>query len=290
MKYKGYLMNEFTAPRKSAPLPFIGQKRQFIRYLSPILKDNIPNDGEGWTIVDVFGGSGLLAHTAKCLLPRATVIYNDFDDYTTRLAHIADTNRLRRLIFDFFARLDLPKNAKLAPSAKADLLALIQNFDGFIDVQTIAAWILFGGNQVATLEALAKKDFYNRTKKSDCPPADDYLGGLIVTQNDYMTTLDNHKDTPKCLLLLDPPYILTNQNFYDKKNYFGMTSFLKLMDNIKPPYMLFGGSRSELLNYMHYLEQKDGEGWQRLGGFTLVQTKGCVNFNASYTDNMLVKF
>lgn len=47
-----------------APLPFVGQKRMFLKAFRTVL-DNIPNDGKGWTIVDVFGGSGLLAHTAK---------------------------------------------------------------------------------------------------------------------------------------------------------------------------------------------------------------------------------
>ena len=64
---------------KQAPLPFTGQKRMFLRHFKAILDEQIPGDGEGWTIVDTFGGSGLLSHTAKQLKPRARVIYNDFD-------------------------------------------------------------------------------------------------------------------------------------------------------------------------------------------------------------------
>lgn len=78
---------------KAAPLPFIGQKRMMIRHVEKILNQQITGDGEGWTIVDVFGGSGLLAHVAKALKPQATVINNDFDDYAQRLSHIDDTNR-----------------------------------------------------------------------------------------------------------------------------------------------------------------------------------------------------
>lgn len=50
---------------KQAPLPFVGQKRMFLAQVSQILNENITDDGQGWTIIDVFGGSGLLAHTAK---------------------------------------------------------------------------------------------------------------------------------------------------------------------------------------------------------------------------------
>ena len=44
----------------------------------------------------VFGGSGLLAHTAKRCKLAGRVIYNDYDDYASRLRQITDTNRLRR--------------------------------------------------------------------------------------------------------------------------------------------------------------------------------------------------
>ena len=48
-----------------APLPFTGQKRNFLKLFKQVLNDHIPGDGDGWTIVDAFGGSGLLSHTAK---------------------------------------------------------------------------------------------------------------------------------------------------------------------------------------------------------------------------------
>lgn len=60
---------------------------------------NIKNDGEGWTIIDTFGGSGLLSHVAKQLKPKARVIYNDFDGYAERLTHIDDINALRAQLY-----------------------------------------------------------------------------------------------------------------------------------------------------------------------------------------------
>lgn len=70
---------------KKAPLPFIGQKKNFQKHFIEVLEKNIEGEGEGWTIVDVFGGSGLLPHTAKRTKPKAKVIYNDFDGYAERL-------------------------------------------------------------------------------------------------------------------------------------------------------------------------------------------------------------
>lgn len=74
----------------SAPLPFVGQKRMFAREFIKVLKQ-YPEDT---VFVDLFGGSGLLSHIAKCQKPSATVIYNDFDGYRNRLQHIPQTNHL----------------------------------------------------------------------------------------------------------------------------------------------------------------------------------------------------
>jgi len=51
----------------------------------------LPDDS---VIVGLFGGLGLLSHTAKQLNPKAKVVYNDFDNYTERLNRIDQTNEL----------------------------------------------------------------------------------------------------------------------------------------------------------------------------------------------------
>jgi len=73
-----------------APLPFQGQKRRFLSEFKVALKDfkSAP------MFVDLFGGSGLLAHTVKQMYPDADVVYNDFDSYHLRLANIERTNAL----------------------------------------------------------------------------------------------------------------------------------------------------------------------------------------------------
>ena len=75
----------------SAPLPFQGQKRMFVREFARVLEEAF----RGRTLfVDLFGGSGLLSRTIKDTLPDALVIYNDFDNYADRLAHIPQTNAI----------------------------------------------------------------------------------------------------------------------------------------------------------------------------------------------------
>lgn len=74
----------------SAPLPFQGQKRRFIKDFKEVLKkfDNIT------TVVDLFGGSGLLSHVTKRERPDVRVVYNDYDYFCDRLANVAATNEI----------------------------------------------------------------------------------------------------------------------------------------------------------------------------------------------------
>lgn len=73
-----------------APLPFQGQKRRF----QTSFKEALSEFKSAPVFIDLFGGSGILSHWAKQVHPQATVIYNDYDDYHARLAHISQTNDL----------------------------------------------------------------------------------------------------------------------------------------------------------------------------------------------------
>lgn len=281
-----------TKHHKTAPLPFTGQKRMFLRHFEKILKDNVPNDGEGLTVLDVFGGSGLLAHNAKRILPKATVIYNDFDGYAERLAHIPTTNRLRQELFEILK--DEPRSVKLSNTTKAKVLDhLRKSADNgtFVDVQTLAGWLLFSGRQVSNLdEFLAESTFYNRIVKADYEQADDYLDGLVVECLGFEKLLQKYQGTPNCLLLLDPPYLCTAQGAYAKHGYFGMTKFLRLMQFVRPPFIFFSSTKSELMDYMAYVQRYEPNTWQRVGDFTHIKVNSSINAKVSYEDNILAKF
>lgn len=57
-----------------APLPLQGQKRNFLKPYKTLLHENIGGDDQGFTSLDAFGGSGLLAHIAKRTLSIMTTI------------------------------------------------------------------------------------------------------------------------------------------------------------------------------------------------------------------------
>lgn len=274
---------------KQAPLPFIGQKRRFLKNFETLLNQCIADDGKGWTIVDVFGGSGLLAHTAKQLKPQARVIYNDFDNYAERLKHIDDTNRLRKIIFDLLK--DLPREKRLPEHIKSQVKTAILQFNGYVDVKTLATWLLFGGRQVIDLnDLLNNHDFYHCVRLSDYHSAGGYLDGLEITQQSFDKLLPEFLGKSKVLLVLDPPYISTSQGMYANENYFGMVEFLRLMRFVKPPFIFFSSTRSEFVDYLDFVVSEKAENWQNFADYQRLSFQVAINRIAKYEDNLVYKF
>ncbi|TDF35933.1 hypothetical protein [Histophilus somni] len=272
-----------------APLPFVGQKRLFLNAFKQVLNDNIQNDGEGWTIVDAFGGSGLLSHVAKRIKPKARVIYNDFDGYADRLKHISDTNRLRAELIQIVGDI-VPKNKRLDDNKKQEIINKINDFNGFKDLNTIASWLLFSGQQVSSFEELFSKTFWNGIKLADYPSAEDYLDGLEIVSEPFQQFLPKFADNPKALFVLDPPYLCTKQNSYKMANYFDLVDFLQLIGLTRPPYVFFSSTKSEFVRFIAYMVQAKKDNWQAFDGAERIVLQTSLNYQVSYEDNLVFKF
>ena len=188
-----------------APLPFIGQKRRFVKPFKALLNDYISNDGTGWTILDAFGGSGLLAHAAKRTKPAARVIYNDYDGYAERLAHIADTNRLRHIIDGLTSH--LPRNKPIPPADRERVRQAIRDFDGYLDLDCLGSWLLFSGKQAPDLDWLLRVDLYHALRRNDYPQADDYLHGLEITRATRCCCRNTWATRAACWYLTRPMFV-----------------------------------------------------------------------------------
>lgn len=274
---------------KQAPLPFIGQKRMFLKHVEIVLNKHIDGEGEGWTIVDVFGGSGLLSHTAKQLKPKATVIYNDFDGYAERLNHIDDINRLRQIIFNCLHGI-IPKNRRLSKEIKEEIINKINDFKGYKDLNCLASWLLFSGQQVGSVEALFAKDFWNCVRQSDYPTAEGYLDGIEVISESFHKLIPRYQNQDKVLLLLDPPYLCTRQESYKQATYFDLIDFLRLINLTKPPYIFFSSTKSEFIRYLDYIQESKTDNWESFDGYERIVVKASASKDGIYEDNMIYKF
>lgn len=90
-----------------APLPFQGQKRRWVNELEELAK-SLPS---GSVVVDLFGGSGLCAHVVKNVRPDLRVIWNDYDDYQSRLNQVGDINAVADELREILVH--IPRNAKI---------------------------------------------------------------------------------------------------------------------------------------------------------------------------------
>lgn len=273
---------------KQAPLPFIGQKRMFLNHFKQVLNDNILNDGEGWIIIDAFGGSGLLSHVAKHIKPKARVIYNDFDNYAERLAHIDDINRLRQLIYPLLK--DVPKQKRISAALKQHIIDIINAFEGYIDVHILCSWLCFSGQQVKNLDELFKEDFWNCIRQSNYPSAEGYLDGVEVVNESFHTLLPKFKDNPKALFILDPPYLCTHQASYKQARYFDLIDFLRLIDLTRPPYLFFSSTKSEFIRFIDYLVEDKVKNWQSFEHAKRIAINTSTSYSGKYEDNLVYKF
>ncbi|HHF6549060.1 TPA: hypothetical protein ACPP6C_001941, partial [Haemophilus influenzae] len=269
--------------------PFIGQKRMFLKHFETVLNENIKGDGEGWTIIDTFGGSGLLSHAAKVMKPKAHVIYNDFDGYAERLVHIDDTNALRAQIFAKIGN-TTPKNKRLPKSLKAEIIQIIDEFQGYKDLNCLASWLLFSGQQVGSLEELYRKDFWHCVRLSDYPSADCYLDGVEVIRESFHALLPKFADNPKALFVLDPPYLCTKQESYKQATYFDLIDFLRLVNITRPPYVFFSSTKSEFIRFVNYMLEDKVDNWQAFENAKRITVNAKLNYQVAYEDNLVYKF
>lgn len=279
---------------KTAPLPFQGQKRRFTGAFALALQE-LKAKKEVKVIVDLFGGSGLLSHTAKRLFPDCRVIYNDFDNYNKRLRNIENTNRLLadiRLIIG-----DCPKDQKISKDLKNELLKRIEHEEkrGYVDYITLSSSLLFSGKYVVSYDELSKKDFYNSVKVSDydCDP-DEYLKDLDIVSIDYKELYQQYKDVPGVLFIVDPPYLCTDTKTYQSDKYWKLRDYLDVLNVLVGyNYVFFTSNKSSLIELCEWFEENRHIGNPFKNSVLNAQNvtiNGSKNSKAGYTDMMLYKF
>lgn len=274
---------------KQAPLPFVGQKRMFLKHFEKVLNENITDDGNGWIIIDVFGGSGLLAHTAKRIKPKAHVIYNDFDNYSERLKHIDDTNRLKKEILNIVDG-KVPKKKLINRQLTQNIINTINEFNGYKDLNSIASWLLFSGGQVATFDDLYNKSFYNCIRMINYPVANGYLDDIEIISQSSHSLLPEFQNNKKALLILDPPYLCTKQDSYKMASYFDLVDFLQLIYLTRPPYIFFSSSKSEFIRFIDTMISSKWTNWQSFKNAKRISINACLNYETMYEDNLVYKF
>jgi len=260
-----------------APLPFQGQKRRFLARFREALRAFPPSA----TYVDLFGGSGLLSETV-----RATVVWNDYDDFRTRLENIPATNALLAKLRDMAG--DVPRKAKFPGEARERIMEAIAA-EPFADHVTLSANVLFSGRYATDLDGLRKEGFYNRIRMVDYPGAEDYLAGVQRVRTDYRELFALYKDRLDTVFLVDPPYLSTDTSSYRGGEQWKIRDYLDVLDVLASgSYFYFSSSKSQIVELCGWIGKRT-PGGDPLAGATTVRMSTSTSYNSAYEDIMLYK-
>ncbi|MBR2249506.1 MAG: DNA adenine methylase [Prevotella sp.] len=268
-----------------APLPFMGQKRRWSTDFKTAVLNHF-NDCD--TFIDLFGGSGLLSYFTKNIRPDATVVYNDYDGYTERLAHIEDTNRLLRSLRSILAF--CPTDKRINDPERSKVLTLLNDAEAdgiFVDYITLSNSLLFSGKYATNYEQMAAETLYNRVRTADFQ-AEGYLDGLRIEHCDYRILLNRYCNIPGVCFVADPPYLSTQVTPY--KGYWRLTDYLDVLTLLSGTnYIYFTSTKSGLIELCNWIGRQAGTALNPLDRAEQVSRKTSLNYNAAYTEIMLYK-
>lgn len=265
----------------SAPLPFMGQKRNFVKEFIKVL-EQYP---DGTTFVDLFGGSGLLSHIAKCQKPHSKVVYNDFDGYRKRLEALPQTNAL---LAELRAIVNFSRHKAIMGAQRERVLSCIRKHEhdyGYVDYITLSSSILFSMRYATEFADLEKETLYNKIKSSDYPCCEDYLDGLTIVSCDYKEVFNQYKDTPGVVFLVDPPYLSTDSKTY--KMYWKLSDYLDVITILAGHrFIYFTSNKSSIIKLCELLGKHSNLG-DPFKKCHRREFNAHMNYSSSYTDIML---
>jgi 16S rRNA G966 N2-methylase RsmD len=263
-----------------APLPFQGQKRRFIQ----IFKKYLERFSEEKIFVDLFGGSGLLSHTAKQVQPNNRVIWNDYDNYSKRLASIERTNKildeLRKALKDY------PKDKRIVGETREKVIEILSHVNkGFVDWITLSSSLMFSMNYGKTIDDFQKSTLYNCIRQSDYDAAE-YLKGVEVVSMDYKELYNTYKDNANVVFIVDPPYLSTDSSSYNSDGYWKLKDYLEVLNVItNQNYFYFTSDKSQIVELCEWISSVSSVA-NPFADAKRINVSTTVNYSSKYTDIM----
>lgn len=240
---------------KNPPLAFNGNKKNMLKLYREALEDMAEYITRETIFYDVFGGSGLLSNETKRLFKNNEVIWNDYDNFQSRLDMLDKTEALRLKIIKIMRDHNFFKAHKEALSKELTLeIKSLLKEEGEFDYIQLSSWLKFSGSYAKDCEDFFKcKQFYNRLNYTKVLDKKDYLRGVVRVQKDYRELIKEAKERGNFFFILDPPYIQTDKTHYE--GFFRMREFLELIINIEMPFIFFSSAKSEILSFIDFCKE-----------------------------------
>lgn len=237
---------KYTKP----PLNFLGNKQKWLDTIRRVL---LTKNVTGKTrFLDVFGGSGLIAHNLKYWYPDNEVIRNDFDNYAERLLKIDTTNKILNEIKEYLISKGCiigntkGRTPKLTNEQIKDVITILDRYtDSEIDWHTISAYLKYGGKLIDNRQQFYNTIFFNKLTILN-KDSKGYLKGVIRDRLDYKQFIDKYR-TNDTFMIFDPPYTKTTTEGY--KNCFTLKDTEELIANLKGVnWLFFTSANSKILH------------------------------------------
>lgn len=264
-----------------APLPFQGQKRKFVRAFKEEL---VKSYSEEFIYVDLFGGSGLLAHTVKSVYPNAQVIFNDYDDFKQRLNAIENTNKVLDLIRPILS--GYPKGKAITGEHREKVLNVLREADkaGYVDYITLSSSLKFSMNYAVDLKGFTNDTLYNNIRKSNYS-ADRYLEDVIIVRDDYKPIFEYYKDK-EVVFLVDPPYLSTDCSTYLSEGYWQLKDYLDVLQVLtNQNYFYFTSNKSQIVELCEWISSVSSTA-NPFEDASVTALSTTMNHTSRYTDIM----
>lgn len=216
-----------------APLPFVGQKRIYIKPFSDLIYKF-----EGDSIFDAFAGSGLLSRVAKDTRPDLDVYTNDIGNYQWRLSKVKETNDILNLMRANGACRNNQKYEKYSFETEQKLKKIVEKA---ADKETVYQ-SLYARHGISPRKKC-------RTVNYDERLCSNWYNGLKLTQ--IKLNEDILAEYIPCdLMILDPPYTSKPRSI-NQNDYIGdavaARSFCQKVINSQKKYILFDLINSHLV-------------------------------------------
>ena len=264
----------------SSPLPFQGQKRYFARLVGEL----IDKRKDIKIVVDLFGGSGILSQIAIQTNNQLEVIYNDYDNFQSRLNQIPMTNDLLKELRCLLGPSD---NKRIQDVQRSKVLDIIKRYadSGYNDYITLGANLLFSSKTATSFEELSSNSIYNNIKTNDYS-AKDYLSGVTIVRKDYRELFNEYRDNPNVLFLLDPPYLSTDISTYNM-GYWTLSQYLDVLLLTCPGinYIYFTSSKSHIIPLCDWIKKHPGA--SPLSDSRQYMREASINKQSVYQDYLL---
>lgn len=213
------------------PIRFSGNKKLWQDFIEKQALKLPPNA----TVIDAFGGSGIISYYITKIRPDIHVIYNDYDNYLTRVEHIQELEQIRKDLKQIAGQRThgkirknngLDKN-KLSNTKKQKVLDYLNNRKQnnlYTDDNVIKTWLTYGfsardeiNNDTLLINAIPNTPFNIEKALEYAETLKPLKTKFDITNINKSKRLHKYLNDKNTYWILDPPYRDTDQADYKKE-------------------------------------------------------------------------